>query len=133
MITGDFNALSSKWWRLDKENAEGVEINYLTSACGYSQIINQPIHMTKESSTCIDLIFTKSPNLISDTGVELSLFDKSHYSLLYGVIDFKVLLPPPYLKEVWDYKNTSAVSNTDWESLFRGAYVNKKADILNEC
>ena len=51
--------------------------------------------MTKESSTCIDLIFTKSPNLISNTGVELSLFDKSHYSLLYGVIDFKVRLPPP--------------------------------------
>ena len=43
-------------------------------------------------------------------------------------------LPPPYLREVWDYKNAnvnhiqSAVSTIDWEFLFRGADV----DILNE-
>ena len=68
MITGDFNARSSNWRSLDKENAEGRTINSLTSACGYSQIINQPTHITEVSSTCIDLIFTASPNLISDTG-----------------------------------------------------------------
>ena len=62
--------------------------------------------MTKESSSCIDIIFT-SPNLISSTGVELSLFEKRHHSLIYGVIDFKVPLPPPYLREVWDYKNAN--------------------------
>ena len=51
---------------------------------------------------------------------------------IYGVIDFKVPLPPSYLREVWDYKNAnssyiqSAVSNTDWDFLFRGA------DILNQ-
>ena len=73
VITGDFNARSSKWWSLDKENAEGREINSLTSACSYSQIINQPTHITKESSSCIDLVFTTSPNLISNTGVDLSL------------------------------------------------------------
>ena len=67
VITGDFNARSSKWWNLDKENAEGREISSLTPACGHSQIINQPTHITKESS-CIDLVFTTSPNLISNTG-----------------------------------------------------------------
>ena len=58
---------------------------------------------------------------------------------MYGVIDFKVPLPPPYLREVYDYNNVnwsyiqSAVSNTDWDFLFREADVNKKFDILNEC
>ena len=35
----------------------------------YSQIVNQPTHMTKESSSCIDLIFM-IPNLISTVGVD---------------------------------------------------------------
>ena len=115
-----------------------MEFNSLTSACDHRQIINQPTHITNESCPCIDLIFTISPNLISNIGVDLSLFEKYHHSLIYSVIDFKVPLPPSYLREVWDYKNAnssyiqSAVSNTDWDFLFRGADVNKKVDILNE-
>ena len=139
VITGDFNVKLSSWWSLDKDNAEGREINSLTSACGYSQLINKPTHVSKESSSCIDLIFAASPNLIRETGVELSIFEKCHHNLIYGIIDFKVPLPPPYLREVWDYKNAnvnhiqSAVSSIDWEFSFRGANVNKKVDILNEC
>ena len=41
---------------------------------------------------------------------------------MYGIIDFKVPLPPPYQREVWDYKNANSNYN-----------VNKKIDILNEC
>ena len=133
MITGDFNARSSNWWSFDKEN---IYIS-LTSACGYSQIINQPTHIIKESSSCI-LISTTNPNLISNIAVELSLFKKCNHSLIYGVIDFKTSFPSPYLRDVWDYKNANssyiecAVSNTDWEFLFLGANVNEKVDILNE-
>ena len=49
------------------------------------------------------------------------------------------MIRPPYLREVWDYKNAnvnhiqSVVSSIDWEFLFHGANVNKKVDILNEC
>ena len=74
MITGDFNAKSPRWCSLDKDNAEGQEINSLTSACGYSQLINKPTHITKESSSWIDLLSATSPNLIRETGVELSIF-----------------------------------------------------------
>ena len=136
VITGDFNARSSKWWSLGKENAVGRETNSFTSACGYCQIINQPTHITKESFSCIDLIFTTSPNLISNTGVDLSLFENCHHGLIFGLIDCKVTLPAPYLREVWDYKRAnssyiqSAVSNMDWYFLFRGADVNKEVDIL---
>ena len=106
--TGDFNGRSSIWWSLDKDNPEGRKINSLSSVCGYSQIINQATRITKESSICIDLIFTISSNLISNTAVELSLFQKCHHSLIYGVIDFKVPLPPPYMREVWDYKDANS-------------------------
>ena len=139
VITGDFNAKLSSWWSLDKNNAEGREINCLKSACVYSQLINKPTHVRNESSSCIDLIFAASPNLIKETGVELSIFEKCHHNLIYGIIDFKVPLLPSYMREVWDYKNANvnhiqrAVSSIDWEFLFCGANFNKKVGILNEC
>ena len=83
MITGDFNAKSSRWWSLDKNNAEGRDINSLTSACGYSQLINNPTHIAKESSLCIHLIFATSPNLIRETEVKLSILKKCHHNLIY--------------------------------------------------
>ena len=79
-----------KWWSLDKDNAEGREIKSITSVCGYNQLINKPIHVTKESSSCIDLIFATYPNLIRETGVELSIFEKCHHNLIYGIIGFRV-------------------------------------------
>ena len=51
----------------------------------YSQLINKLIHITKKSSTYIDLIFATNPNLITETGVELSIFEKSHYNLVYDI------------------------------------------------
>ena len=139
IITGDVNARSTKWWRLDKENVEGLEINIITRAAGYSQLINQPTHITKDYFTCIDLIFTSNPNLINSSGVEMSLFEKCHHNIAHGKIDFKISIPPPYMREVWDYKNASAestqrsISSIDWDFLFWRKSINKKVDILNEC
>ena len=45
VITGEFNAKSSRQWSLNKDYAKGWKINSLTSACGYSQLINKPTHI----------------------------------------------------------------------------------------
>ena len=82
--TGDFNARLPQWWTLDKKNNVSREISFLTSSAGYSQLIDQPTHITKESSYCINLIFTSSPSFISTSGVELSLYEKCHENLIYG-------------------------------------------------
>ena len=37
--------------------------------------------------------------------IELSLYEKCHHNLICGKINFNVPLPPPYIREVWDYKN----------------------------
>ena len=132
IITGDVNARSTKWWRLDKENVEGLEINIITRAAGYSQLINQPTHITKDSLSCIDLIFTSNPNLINSSGVEMSLFDKCRHNIVYGKIDFKISIPPPYTREVWVYKNASAesiqrsISSIDWDFLFWEKSIKKR-------
>ena len=102
-------------------------------------MINKPTHITKESSSCIALTFATSPNVIRETGVELTVFERCYHNLIYVIIDFKVPPPPSYLREVRDYENAnvnhiqSAVSSTGWKFLFRGDNINKKVDTLNEC
>ena len=111
------------WWALDKENNEGDEISFLTSSAAYSQLTDQATHTTKESSSCIDLIFTSNPSFIT-TGVELSLCEKCHHNLFYGKVNFNVPLLPQYIREVWDYKNAKveniqqSVSSIDWDFIF---------------
>ena len=69
----------------------------------------------------------------------MSLFEKCHHNIAHGKIDFKISIPPPYMREVLDYKNASAeriqcsISSIDWDFLFQGKSINKKVDILNEC
>ena len=139
VITGDFNARSPQLWALDKENNEGREISFLTSSVGYSQLIDQPTHITEESSSCIDLILTSNSSFTSASGVELSLYEKCHHDLIYGKINFNVPLPPPYIREVWDYRNTKleniqqSVSGIDWDFMFQEKTVSQKVNILNEC
>ena len=123
---------------LDKENNEGREISFLASSAGYSQLVDQPTNITKESSSCIDLILTSTPSFISVSGVELSLYEKCYHNLIYGKINFNIPLPPPYIREVWNYKNAKveniqqSVSANDWNFIFQGKTVNQKVNILNE-
>ena len=65
--------------------------------CGYSKLVNLSI-ITKESSTCIDLVFATSPNLIRETGVELSISEKCDHNLIYGIIDLRSL----FCHLIWD-------------------------------
>ena len=37
---------------------EDLKIDAITSQFGFKQLINEPIHLTGNSSSCIDLIFT---------------------------------------------------------------------------
>ena len=69
VVTGGFNARSSRWWRNDITNFEGTEIDFLTSSTGYIQIIDKPT----------DLIFCTNQNVILKYGVDASLFDKGHH------------------------------------------------------
>ena len=43
---------------------EGLKIDAITSQFGLQQLINEPTHLTVNSSSCIALIFTSQPNLV---------------------------------------------------------------------
>ena len=107
VITGDFNARCSRWWKNDITNLTGEEIDTLTSSAGYAQIIDKPTHILNNSMPCIDLIFCTNKNIRSNHGVDVSIFDKCHHNITFGKIDIRVPLPPIFVREVWDYSKAN--------------------------
>ena len=110
VITDDFNAQCSRWWKSDITNSTGQEIGSLTSSTGYKQIIDKPTHLINNTMSCIDLIFCTNQNVISNYCVDVSMFKKCHHHIIPGRIDIRVPLPPIYVCEVWDY-NKANVEN----------------------
>ena len=56
---------------------------FLMSSFGFHQFINKLTHVFNNSSFCIDLIFTKQPNLTMKSCVRSSLLAICNYQLSY--------------------------------------------------
>ena len=104
IITGDVNARSSSWWSKDINTPEGIKLFSLTSANGFSQLINEPTHIQGNSSSCIDLIFTNQVNLSVNSRVHTSLHPKCHHQITHSSFNLNFYYPPPYQRLIWDYK-----------------------------
>ena len=103
-------------------------------------MIDKPTHFINESSSCIDIIFSSNPSLTKNCGIEHSIYDKCHHNIIYGTLNFKVPLLPPYYREIWVYKkayiqniqrlfqcligevHSKAISMFDWRSAFKGYF-----------
>ena len=95
IVTGDFNALCSRWWKNDITNLQGQELDSLTLSAGYNQITDKPTHVIKNSMSCIDVIFCTNQTVISNHEVDASIFDKFHHNIIYG--NKHVPFPPTYM------------------------------------
>ena len=137
-ITGDFNAKSCNWYSHDKTNFEGSTIESITSQFGLHQIINEPTHLLQNSSSCIGLIFTSQPNIVVKSGVHPSLHSSCHHQIIFANFNLKIYYPPPYLREVWHYKEANAdlikqsISNFKWEKAFSNTNINKRVSLFNK-
>ena len=107
IVTGDFNAFCSPWWKNDITNLQDQELDSLTLSAGYNQFIDKPTHVINNSMSCIDLMFCTNKSVISNHGVDVSIFDKCHHNIIFGKINIHVPLPPTYVREVWDYKKAN--------------------------
>ena len=90
IIVGDFNAKLSIWKPDDPDNTEGIEISEMTSSYGLIQIISEATHILPNSSSCIDLLFTNQPNIITNSGVLPSIHPNCHHQFIYANINFKI-------------------------------------------
>ena len=56
--------------------------------------ISQPTHILANSSSCIDLIFTDQPNLVTDCGTHSSLHPNCHHQIIYCKLNLRIAYPP---------------------------------------
>ena len=113
--------MSSNWLCHDKTNFEGDAIEKLTSQFGLHQVIKEPTHILGISSSCIDLIFESRPNSINESGVHLPLHSDCHHQIIFAKFNLEIAYPPPYVQEVWHYKDANtelirqAINEFNWK------------------
>ena len=136
IITGDFNARSSSWWYNNTNTLEGTNLYSLTSSNNFSQLINEPTHIQRNSSSCIDLVFTDRPNLAVNSGVHASLHPNCHHQVVHASFNLNISYPPPYQRLIRDYKKADSVKIRkaldliNWERLFNNKNINGQFQLL---
>ena len=90
----------SYWYISDSTTSQGNVLQNITSQFGPQQIIKEPTHILDNSSSCIDLIFTSQPNLITESSVYPSLYPNCHHQLVYAKFNLQIYYPPQYYREV---------------------------------
>ena len=122
----------------DKTTYEGSKIEGIASQCGLHQLINEPTHLTKNTSSCIDLLFTSQPNLVMESGVRSSPRENCHYQITYAKFNLKIYYPPPHEREVWHYQKANvenirkAISELPWERRVANNDVNENVHLFNK-
>ena len=90
-----------------------------------------------DKSSCIDFPTTTNSKLLCDVEVEQTIYKKYHHNIIYGSLNLDISLPPPYYREVWDYKNTDpvciecAISLVNWNDVFSNKTADEKVKSLN--
>ena len=136
VLVGDFNAKLSLWKPDDPDCIEGIEISAMTSSYGLTQIISETTHILPNSSSCIDLIFTNQPNMITSRGVLPSLHPNCHHQIIYAKVNFKIFFPPLYEHLVWHYERADvdsikqSIIDINWEREFFNLNVDLQVDIF---
>lgn len=78
-----FDVKSSNWSSNKTATAESVRLDYFTALDDIKQVITEPTHLLQSFASCIDLIFTNWTNVILDSGVYLSLYEKYYNQVIH--------------------------------------------------
>ena len=83
VILCDFTARSTSWWSSDINSLEGSKLFSLSILNVFHQIISEPTHVQRNSSSCINLVFTDQPNLVINNRVHASLHSSCHRQIIH--------------------------------------------------
>ena len=134
---GDLNVKSKNWYCHDKSSHEENAIKNATAQFGLQQIIKEPTHISNTSSSCVDLLFTSQPNLVTNSGVHSSVHPNCHHQIVFVKLNLYTVYSPPYLQEIWHYREANtrlirhAIKEFNSERAFLNTSVDKKVDIFN--
>ena len=70
------------------------------------------LHIFKESTSCIDLIFIDQPSFVSDNRVYGSLHSSCHHQIILCTFNLNIVYHPLYQSLLWNYKKDD-VSNIE--------------------
>jgi hypothetical protein len=137
VILGDFNGKCNNWWMGNSSDSCGLELESLSTRTGYSQLISEPTNFEpNKRPSCIDLLFCDQPNLITESGVHSSLYNTCHHQIIFAKIDFRVYLPPPYKREIWEYHKANvdlikrSIADFDWQRAFLNLGANDQVQLF---
>ena len=93
--------LEPDWWYKNcKTTHEGFQIANFTSHFGLKQIMNQPIHILSNSSSCIELIFHIAIKLSNRVSYSFITTSNCHYQIIHPYFNLNIYYPPPYEHDV---------------------------------
>ena len=139
IILGNFNARSKCWWNLDKQSKEGDSLFLISWTRGYTKLINFATHFIGNSSSCINLIFTQQPNLVTSSGVHVSLHNNCHHQITFPHVNLLIEYPLPYYRLIWDYSYADilgirkSISSINWSHQFSDNHIDIQVSIFEEC
>ena len=91
-----------------------VDFDASTSQFDSQKLINEPAHLTRNSTLCTNLVFISHPNLVMESDVHSSLHPNCHHQTVFAKLDFRVFHAVILKREIWHYNK----DNTD---LIRGS------------
>ena len=100
----NFNARCRSCWAGDVNSNAGKELDSLTFIAESIQLIDKPTHFFSGGPFYIDLIYCNKPKIVSEYGVDHSLFQTFHHNLISAKVSADMPLPGSYSREVWEYE-----------------------------
>ena len=137
-VLGGFNAKSNNPCKNDITSHEGSMTDAVTSNYGLNQLIQEPTHILKSSSSCIHLIFTYQPNLFMESGLHSSPHPNCHHQVAFAKFNLSILYPTPYERTVWFYEKANpelilrAINECDWIRALSNVSIDKKVCYFTE-
>ena len=112
IFVGDFNAKNIHWGFTDRNNALGSRLYDFTIRRGLKQMIKEPTRIINNQESLLDLIFTDSPDLITDFGVTAPLHEFCDHCIIFGNFELlRCTTNHTFTKEQFDFRNVN------WETL----------------
>ena len=131
-VTGDFNLDTLK-------HSSNQKVHDICQHFNMVQLITEPTHITENSSSLIDLIFTSNKNNILLSGVGDPFLDQNvrYHCPVYFVLKFNKTPSPAFYRHIWlfdrgDYQSFSRdIQATDWDA-FKSNDIDAYAERVTE-
>ena len=133
-----FNAKCASWYSKENSTTDDSKLGLLTSQFGLNHILNEPIHIAKNFSSNVDLLFTSETNLFYESGVHSPFYLNCHHQLIFAKFDLRICYPPPFERSAWHYKQANiefirrGIDNFDWSSASDNVSKKRQVSIFND-